>query len=139
MKKQIISTLIFLIAINFTIMAQKFSVESQAKLPWLDSLMAKGKIANNTVNDIKSYIYKENVVYLVNYSSGCCDQYSAVLLDETGNTICHPFGGISGKGDMQCTDFLNDRKVEKQIWVNENILIVSDKKERSFKMEKSTN
>ena len=136
MKKQIILSILFLFAYNFTIMAQTLNDETQTKLLWLDSLIVKGKYGTSSISSITSYIYKEKLVYLVNFDAGCCDQYSAVLKDENGKTICHPFGGISGKGDMQCTDFIEKRGEGLSIWVNENPSQTTIKKEKSFKMEK---
>ena len=149
MIKKLISIIIFSLAINYTVLAQELSTETKNNLPWLDSLIAKGKIGTSIITEIKSYIYNDKLVYLVSYDVGCCDQYSAVLKDEFGNTICHPFGGISGRGDMQCADFLK-AKDEKHIWVKENIMhpninnnqsskpaIESNKK--TFKINKSSN
>ncbi len=33
--------------------------------------------------------------------SPCCDQFNP-LLDQNGKLLCHPAGGISGKGDGRC-------------------------------------
>lgn len=136
MKIKCIGLFLMVFVANFAIMANKKSTKNQPKLPWLDTLIANGKYGNNPIVDIKSYTYKNKIVFLVNYDAGCCDQYSAVLKDENGNTICHPFGGISGKGDMQCADFMTIRFYEKLIWQNDHPILVTEKKEKSFKMEK---
>ena len=46
------------------------------------------------------------------------DAFSDVL-DSACNIICHPDGGITGKGDGKCNDFYQSRKDEKLIWKKE--------------------
>jgi hypothetical protein len=137
MKSKLFSLVFVLMALN--VFSQNSISENSNQKPWLDELITKGKIGKNPINDIKSYFYKDALVYLVNFEAECCDNFSAVLMDENGKTICHPFGGFSGRGDMKCTDFLKEKTEEKVIWVNENPVKESEKKERSFKMEKSGN
>ena len=129
--------LLFLIVLNNSLlMAKTKPIKNTPNMAWLDSLIAKGAFGANNITDIKSYFYKEKLVFLVNFDAGCCDQYSAVLKDENGKTICYPFGGISGKGDMQCADFQKDKSNELIVWVNENPNKKSERKEKSFKMER---
>ena len=40
----------------------------------------------------------------------------SMVYDSKGIVICHPDGGISGKGDMKCPDFFEKRTNEKLIW-----------------------
>lgn len=136
MKLKSIFSVALVIMFNTNITAMPHKTKFKANNPWLDSLIVKGKYGTSSISSITSYIYKEKLVYLVNFDAGCCDQYSAVLKDENGKTLCHPFGGISGKGDMQCTDFIEKRGEGLSIWVNENPSQTTIKKEKSFKMEK---
>lgn len=64
-----------------------------------------------TIQTIYSCTYKGNQVYYV--ASNMPDSFIS-LLDEKGNYICSPSGGLSGKGDGTCTDF--DYNTCKVIW-----------------------
>jgi hypothetical protein len=66
---------------------------------------------------IKSYRYKGATVYYV--PARCCDQMSEVL-DAECNVICRPEGGITGKGDGKCSDFLETATEGKVIWEPKN-------------------
>ena len=125
-----------MLALNIQNIAMKNQKPKSTSDNWLDSLISKGKIGANHITDIKSSFYKGKIVYLVNFNVACCDQFSAVLIDENGNTICYPFGGFSGKGDMKCTDYLKEKTDEKTVWINENIEEKTEKKAKSFKMTK---
>ncbi len=57
---------------------------------------------------VDMYLYKGDTVYL--FVPPCCDRFSE-LYDRDGKLICHPDGGITGKGDGKCTDFV--KKAEK--------------------------
>ena len=50
----------------------------------------------------------ETVFFLPALPQGCCDNFSK-LYDADGNLICYPDGGITGKGDGRCPDFINSR------------------------------
>ncbi len=80
----------------------------------------KDKIATFTQNPVTdpvrsifSYSYNGKTVYYI--TAPCCDIPSQ-LFDEGGNLICHPDGGITGKGDGKCTDFFQTRTDEKLAW-----------------------
>ncbi len=62
---------------------------------------------------IYSYYYLGQTVYY--FPSRCCD-IPGTLFDKDCNIICSPDGGLTGKGDGQCSDFLNQRSEEKVIW-----------------------
>lgn len=126
---------LFLSKIN----AQNLSYDNAEMKPWLSKLIETKKLGENQITDIKSSTYKGKNVFLVNFAAACCDQYSAILLDEKGQKICSPFGGISGKGDMKCPDFSKEKSDEIIVWVNENIEEKKEKKARSFKLEKAGN
>lgn len=67
----------------------------------------------NPPRSIYSYTYKGKTVYYV--TPPCCDFFSD-LYDSNCNLIGHPDGGITGKGDMQMTDFTTTKSNEKLIW-----------------------
>lgn len=67
----------------------------------------------NPPRSIYSYTYKGKTVYYV--TPPCCDFFSD-LYDSNCNLIGHPDGGITGKGDMQMTDFTTAKSNEKLIW-----------------------
>ncbi len=62
---------------------------------------------------VYQYTYQNQTVYYI--PSYCCDVYSE-LYDSNCTLICHPDGGITGRGDGRCTDFFDLRKDEKLIW-----------------------
>ena len=62
---------------------------------------------------VASYDYGGQVVYYV--PPRCCDIYSD-LYNAAGQIICHPDGGLIGKGDGRCPDFESQRTNERIIW-----------------------
>jgi hypothetical protein len=83
----------------------------QAKI---DSIKALPRF--NPPAEVTEYIYKDKRVFL--FSSDCCDNFN-LLFDENCNYVCAPSGGITGKGDMSCTDFTDKAKVVKLVWKDE--------------------
>ena len=67
----------------------------------------------NPPASVNEYIYQGKHVYL--FSADCCDQYNE-LYDEDCNKICAPSGGITGHGDMKCTDFSTMAQFVKLVW-----------------------
>jgi hypothetical protein len=59
------------------------------------------------------YLYADKYVYL--FSSDCCDQYN-YLYDKDCNVICAPTGGITGRGDNNCSNFKQIATDETLIW-----------------------
>jgi uncharacterized protein DUF6970 len=82
---------------------------------WLDSLireLSNAPVANPPAS-IARYEYKGEVVYYL--PPRCCDiQGNVYQLD--GRLLCHPDGGLSGRGDGRCPDFLSERKNERVVW-----------------------
>jgi hypothetical protein len=76
----------------------------------------KTEDARNPPASVYRYNYQRKKVYFI--PQYCCDLFSD-LLDENCNLICHPDGGITGKGDGKCTDFLDTRTGEELIWKDE--------------------
>jgi hypothetical protein len=50
----------------------------------------------------------ETVFFLPTLPQLCCDTFSR-LYDADGTLICYPDGGITGKGDGRCPDFIGGR------------------------------
>jgi hypothetical protein len=48
----------------------------------------------------------------------CCDQFTS-LYDEDCNFVCHPGGGITGRGDGQCPDWVENLSNRKTLWEKE--------------------
>ena len=70
----------------------------------------------NPPAEVNEYSYKDKRVFL--FSSDCCDNFN-LLFDENCKYVCAPTGGITGKGDMSCTDFTEKAKLVKLIWKDE--------------------
>ncbi len=82
---------------------------------WVNRLIAdfQSKPVGNPPQSIWRYDYRGEAVYYV--PAQCCDQFST-LYNSQGTVICAPDGGITGRGDGNCSDFLSGRKNEKLIW-----------------------
>ncbi len=85
------------------------------KPAWMQSLIAsiEAEPVWNPPASITQYRYKGAVVYYL--ASHCCDIPSK-LYDANGAVICEPDGGITGRGDGRCDDFLAVRTDEKEVW-----------------------
>lgn len=70
------------------------------------------KKANPPVH-IYSYQYNGATVYFE--TSPCCDQYTNLYAAD-GTIICHPDGGLTGRGDGKCADFSKNRTEERLVW-----------------------
>ena len=82
---------------------------------WLTALisqLAGGPVANPPAV-ITRYAYKGQTVYFV--PQRCCD-VASVLYDANGGVVCHPDGGITGRGDGRCPDFFTERRDEQIVW-----------------------
>lgn len=62
---------------------------------------------------VYQYDYHGQKVYYV--TAPCCDQFNK-LYSADCNLICHPDGGITGKGDGKCPDFNQAKSNEVLIW-----------------------
>jgi hypothetical protein len=62
---------------------------------------------------VASYEYAGQVVYYL--PPRCCDIFGD-LYNAAGQVICHPDGGLAGKGDGRCPDFFTLRTNETIIW-----------------------
>ena len=66
-----------------------------------------------SATEITKYFYRNKTVYLS--ISSCCDQLNP-LYDESCNYICAPSGGFSGRGNEQCTDFIETAVLLGSVW-----------------------
>lgn len=103
-------SILFTLTIFLAIAAQKCKKESVLSIP--DCIQQKiNQIKKeprwNPPAEVRVYEYRGKTVYY--FSSNCCDQHN-IVVDENCNYICAPSGGISGKGDGTCTDFLANAK-----------------------------
>ncbi len=73
----------------------------------------ENKPKQNPPAAIYQYDYNGGKVYYVN--APCCDQFNTVF-DANCNVLCHPDGGLTGKGDSRCADFNNVKANELLIW-----------------------
>ncbi|MGY2130741.1 DUF6970 domain-containing protein [Hymenobacter sp. HD11105] len=93
------------------------SVDDTVKRPaWLNErikkIMTDDMVANPPIQ-IFRYLYNDQVVY---YETAPCCDFFTVLYAADGKVICQPDGGITGKGDGKCSDFLQKRARERLIW-----------------------
>ena len=95
--------------------ARDMRLDSTARPLWLRqriaSLLAERK-RNPTIR-ITRYRYDDETVYYE--SAPCCDQYST-LYDVKGGVLCHPEGGLTGKGDGRCGSFDKRKTDEQLVW-----------------------
>jgi hypothetical protein len=80
---------------------------------WVNGLVRQLEPTANPPAFVAQYAYKGQNVYFV--PQRCCDVMSVVYAND-GAIICHPDGGIAGKGDGMCADFLTERRNERIIW-----------------------
>ena len=82
---------------------------------WIDKLIKQfeNQPVGNPPQSIWRYDYNGQTVYYV--PPQCCDQFST-LYDDSGIVICAPDGGLTGKGDGKCPDFVEKRSDEQLIW-----------------------
>ncbi|UOG74825.1 hypothetical protein MTX78_22260 [Hymenobacter tibetensis] len=82
---------------------------------WLEERIQKlsAEPPQNPAARIMRYRFEDQVVYYE--TLGCCDQYTN-LYDKNGKLICHPEGGITGKGDGNCRYFTKHRTEERLVW-----------------------
>jgi hypothetical protein len=82
---------------------------------WLNALIHETQaapVANPPVV-ISRYQFQGDTVYYL--PARCCDIPSTVYRAD-GSILCHPDGGLDGKGDGKCPTFFADRKSEEIIW-----------------------
>jgi hypothetical protein len=89
--------------------------DTTARPQWLEAriqkLSAQEKL--NPPIQILRYRYQNQVVYYE--TAPCCDQFTT-LYDSRGRVMCKPDGGLTGKGDGNCPDFVKERTEERLVW-----------------------
>ena len=80
--------------------------------------LIKSQPARNPPAEIHEYLYNGKTVYLL--SADCCDQYDE-LLDANCNKLCSPSGGIDGKGDGKCADFVQKARHIRLLWKDDRV------------------
>lgn len=95
--------------------ARDMRLDSTARPAWLErriqSILVTRK--RNPIIRITRYRYDGETVYYE--SAPCCDQQST-LYDLQGKVLCHPEGGITGKGDGRCGNFDKRKTNEQLVW-----------------------
>jgi hypothetical protein len=95
--------------------ARDMRLDSTARPQWLrnriQNILATRK--RNPIIRISRYQYEGETVYYE--TAPCCDQQS-VLYDAQGKVLCHPEGGITGKGDGKCANFDKRKTNEQLVW-----------------------
>ncbi|TGE14253.1 DUF6970 domain-containing protein [Hymenobacter elongatus] len=89
--------------------------DTTARPRWLEDRIQKhlAEPKQNPIVQVTRYRYKGEVVYYE--TLGCCDQFSN-LYSAKGAIICHPEGGLTGRGDDQCPDFNKNKTGELLVW-----------------------
>lgn len=89
--------------------------DTTARPQWLKARIAAtlGHRKQYPIIRIYRYVYNDQTVYWE--TAPCCDQQSTVY-DTKGNVLCHPDGGITGKGDGQCANFEKRKANERLVW-----------------------
>ena len=113
-------SVLFTLVIFLTIAAQKCKKETDALIPVciqekIDQIKKEPRW--NPPAEVYEYSYNGKMVFY--FTSNCCDQFN-IVYDEKCNYICAPDGGISGKGDMKCSDFAKNATKVKLVWKDEN-------------------
>lgn len=67
----------------------------------------------NPPQSIWRYRYQDRMVYYI--PPQCCDKMGE-LYDDQGTQIASPGGGLRGKGDGRCPDFMATRTEETLVW-----------------------
>ena len=95
--------------------ARDMRLDSTARPQWLQSriqnILATRK--RNPIIRISRYQFEGETVYYE--TAPCCDQQST-LYDMEGKILCHPEGGITGKGDGKCSNFDKRKTNEQLVW-----------------------
>lgn len=95
--------------------ARDMRLDSTARPQWLQrriqNILATRK--RNPIIRISRYQYEGQTVYYE--TAPCCDQQST-LYDVEGKILCHPEGGITGRGDGKCTNFDKRKTNEQLVW-----------------------
>lgn len=91
------------------------TVSPAIKSTWVDEFIKKEEASPvaNPPASLTKCTYKNQTVYYL--PARCCD-IPSVVYDDKGQAICSPGGGLTGKGDGKCADFLTSRTDCVTIW-----------------------
>jgi hypothetical protein len=95
--------------------AREMRLDSTARPTWLQNRIQKilATRKRNPIIRVTRYQFEGGTVYYE--SAPCCDQQST-LYDAKGKILCHPEGGITGRGDGKCSNFNKRRSNEQLVW-----------------------
>jgi len=108
-------SLLFLLILSASCGVCQKRQSARSNHSWLESKMAEA--VNNAYLSVDIYLYEGDTVYL--FVPPCCDRFSE-LYDQDGKLICHPDGGITGKGDGKCSDFVKKAEKIKSLYHADN-------------------
>lgn len=95
--------------------SRELRLDSTARPLWLrqriQTILAERK-RSPTIRILR-YRYDGETAYYE--TAPCCDQYST-LYDARGQVLCHPEGGLTGKGDGRCGNFNKAKTDEQLVW-----------------------
>ncbi|GAB3302089.1 DUF6970 domain-containing protein [Hymenobacter tenuis] len=87
-----------------------------AKRPkWLEDRIQKHMNDKKQNPPIHIYSYQFDGATVYYETSPCCDQYTNLYAAD-GKILCHPDGGLTGRGDGNCPDFVKKRTTERLVW-----------------------
>jgi hypothetical protein len=107
---------VLLLLVSWSCKKEDVLCDCGSPVSWVEDLIKKGSDDNGTFSSVYTYQFNDKKVFLLNYEAKCCDFYSSQLFDEKGKSLCYPYGGISGKGDLKCQDFDTGKSAEKLYW-----------------------
>ena len=95
--------------------ARDLRLDSTARPLWLRQRIQNISSAHRRSPPIRILRYRYDGETVYYESAPCCDQYST-LYDDKGTVLCHPEGGITGKGDGRCGSFDKRKTNEQLVW-----------------------
>lgn len=109
---------LFTLVILLTIAAEKCKQAIEKVPPCIQQKIdqIKKEPKWNPPAQVYEYLYNGKKVFY--FSSNCCDQYNTVY-DERCSYVCAPDGGITGKGDNKCADFIEKATKVRLVWKDE--------------------
>jgi len=89
--------------------------DTKKRPAWLEERITKHSNEKKANPPIHIYSYQYNGATVYFETTPCCDQYTN-LYSADGKLLCHPDGGLTGRGDGQCADFAKTRTEERLVW-----------------------
>lgn len=85
----------------------------------INQQIKESKSGNNFVGSIYEYKLDKEIFYILDQNYNCYDCFQS-LVDSNCKLICGISGGISGKGSLDCPDWVNKATFESTlIWKRE--------------------